>query len=325
MYRYGYTPTHKQRWRCYKCRITRIQRRPDVVYKSRYKLFTKWLLSPISLQELAKQQKVTRQTLHLWFQPFWQQHTALVINPKLRSQKLHPIKDNTLILDATYLKTKLVVLIAKDKQRVIGFYTTQRENYDSWVRLLEKVKHHVDISSSIKTVVIDGQKGLMQAVNEVFKNQVKVQRCLFHIHLLSRVYLTSRPKTIAGIQLKLLVNQLSQVETKQQMHIWLSKFFLWFVYHAWFLQEKTLHPYKKTKTGKPIWYYKHKKLRSAFNLVKNALPYLFTFLTYLSTPRTTNHVEGGVNARLKELIHRHRGLTFEKQKILISLFLQSKM
>ena len=31
-----------------------------------------------------------------------------------------------------------------------------------------------------------------------------------------------------------------------------------------------------------------------------ALPHLFTFVDYPHVPRTTNHVEGGVNSRLKE-------------------------
>jgi len=48
--------------------------------------------------------------------------------------------------------------------------------------------------------------------------------------------------------------------------------------------------------------------------------------TYLpsSTTRTTNHIEGGINSRLKELVHRHRGLGDEQKQVFVAwTFLKS--
>lgn len=73
------------------------------------------------------------------------------------------------------------------------------------------------------------------------------------------------------------------------------------------------------------WWYTHQKLGSARAPIQNALPYLFTFIEMPNVPRTRNHVEGGVNARLKELIRRHRGLSPERKRAVAAFFLTSKM
>jgi hypothetical protein len=67
-------------------------------------------------------------------------------------------------------------------------------------------------------------------------------------------------------------------------------------------------------------------LRSARSHLNNALPYLFTFIIEVpGVPRTSSHVEGGVNARLKEQrIRRHRGLSFERKRAVAAFFLASK-
>jgi hypothetical protein len=57
---------------------------------------------------------------------------------------------------------------------------------------------------------------------------------------------------------------------------------------------------------------------------RNALPHLFTFSGIIDVPRTTHHVEGGVNARLKELVLRHRTFSPEHKRVLAAYFLASK-
>ncbi len=329
MYRYGYTSTHKQRWRCKRCHLTRVTSRPDIVQKSRYNLFIKWLTTSTRLEDIAKTYKVSRQTIYQWFQPFWQQELSKN-NKKVYLADRDQIssfyedgKTKVIILDATYIKRKAVILIAKDLKHILGFGFYQRENYQAWLSFFKALFPNPIYFPDV--VVIDGKKGLTQAANEFFEDKVKIQRCLFHLHLLFRGHLSSRPETQAGKELKLLIRQLSKVKTKSKMHKWLLKYFLWFVDNGQLLEEKTISVPEKNKTNRLSWHYTNKKLRATFNLLRNALPYLFTFLDYPSTPRTTNHVEAGINSRLKELIHKHRGLSLSKQRILIKLFLQSKM
>ncbi len=332
MLRYGYTSSGKQRWYCPQCGTTSIKTRPDITKNKWRRLFIRWLLSNTSLTQLSKTLKVSQRTLSYHFESIWTQ-----LKEELNTSWIYtsPGNKNTstaytdqgnqgkvVILDATYVRRDYVILIAKDLKHILGFGFYQRENYQAWLSFFKALFPNPIYFPDV--VVIDGKKGLIQAANEFFGDKVKIQRCLFHLHLLFRGYLSVRPKTQAGKELKHLVDQLSAIATKQAMSYWLLKFFLWLSYYQPFLL-KVPHPTKKDKLGKTIWYYEDKKLRAAFSLVKNSLPYLFTFLYYPDTPRTTNHVEAGVNARLKELIHQHRGLSRLKQKILITLFLKSKM
>lgn len=76
--------------------------------------------------------------------------------------------------------------------------------------------------------------------------------------------------------------------------------------------------------------YQHRQLRSALFGIKLALPYLFTYKDHqlnnsshnpvLDIPNTTNHLDGGVNPKLKDLVRRHRGMKIERRnKLLVNL------
>jgi len=62
--------------------------------------------------------------------------------------------------------------------------------------------------------------------------------------------------------------------------------------------------------------------KSALSGIKLALPYLFTCQDFpsLNIPNTTNHVDGGVNPKLKELNRQHRGMRIDRRnKLLVKL------
>ena len=56
--------------------------------------------------------------------------------------------------------------------------------------------------------------------------------------------------------------------------------------------------------------------------IRLALPYLFTYQDYpnLNIPNTTNHIDGGINPKLKELNRKHRGMRIDRRnKLLVKL------
>ncbi|MBI5744097.1 MAG: hypothetical protein HY952_06080 [Elusimicrobia bacterium] len=55
-----------------------------------------------------------------------------------------------------------------------------------------------------------------------------------------------------------------------------------------------------------------------------ALENLFTKIECQGVPSTTNLVEGGNNSRIKELLHRHRGMNLEHKKAIVAYFLNSR-
>ena len=73
--------------------------------------------------------------------------------------------------------------------------------------------------------------------------------------------------------------------------------------------------------------YIHRSLRSALFGIKLALPYLFTYQNYTEQkiPNTTNHIDGGINPKLKDLVRRHRGMKIERRnKLLVNLLYNLK-
>jgi hypothetical protein len=158
-------------------------------------------------------------------------------------------------------------------------------------------------------VVLDGKRG----VREVFKD-LPVQLCQFHQIQIVKRYLTSRPKTEAGKELRALTLILT-VSTEKTFTELLS---FWQEKWKHFLQERTI-----TSDGKH-WQYTHRKIRSAYRSLKNNLSYLFTYQRYptLKMPNTTNSLDGYFG-RLKELLRVHRGQTVQHRYKLIQEILRN--
>ena len=68
------------------------------------------------------------------------------------------------------------------------------------------------------------------------------------------------------------------------------------------------------------YWYAHKNLHAAYSHIKNALPYLFTYLDDALIPATTNKLEGHF-AHLKEKLTLHHGLRIGAKKSFIKWYL----
>lgn len=300
MQRWGKHPTGTQRWRCATCAKSTTWKRKDNRERSRLSLFVAWLVSKKSLVEWATESSVSVQTLVSWFRPFWF-HSP-------QPQYDHPVR--VLVLDATSVVVRrCMLLIAGDNDRraPVSWFPTIRECLDSWYLFLSTL----DIEPVV--VVCDGQRGLLKAIHTVWP-RARVQRCLVHIMRQASAWLTQNPKTIAGRRLLVLVKQLRDVRTRRQKRRWLRAYRKWNKKYAHFLKEKSFSWHGN-------WWYTHRRLRGTKSLIENAIPDLFRFVTDPTVPRTSNHVEGGINARLKELFRSHRGFSPTKKLALASWYL----
>ncbi len=309
MQKWGKTSTGKQRYKCKICRATKIHSRKDNTQRANYGLFVNWLTSSQHLADIAQKNYITVQGLLLRFESFWKKiptPKSIADNPKI------------IIVDGvSVVKRKLMVLIAHNPitRKPINWYFTQRESYDSWYAFFAKTKKQ-GINPAF--IVCDGQRGLLKTIRSLLPD-TKIQRCVFHIIRQSKVWLTQSPKTQAGKKLLIIVKSLSQVHTKRQKRRWLRCFRKWMKRYEKFLKEKTYHQ----KNSKKYWY-THKRLRAVRSLIKNSINDLFTYVSYSEIPRTTNHVEGGINSRLKDLLRVHRGLLSVHQQVMVAWFLASK-
>ena len=306
MQRWGKTPQGKQRWRCASCKDSGIKSRDDHREKKRWSLFIKWLTSKWSLEDFAEQERVDTRTISRWFEPFWNtvpQPLPVTYVPRI------------LIIDGTVLlRGVLTLLIASDGDtgRPLFWMPVIRENAEAWEQFLDVFHAH----GAPDVVVCDAQKGLLKALGTVFPG-VLVQRCMTHVIRQAKGWLTQHPKTKAGRELLALVLLLSGIRTIRQKRRWIRRFRSWRRRHDKFLRERT------TAVSGRSWY-THRVLRGVRSLLTNASPDLFRFVRDQSIPKTSNIVECGVNARLKELIRCHRGMPLQKQLVMCCWYLAKR-
>lgn len=157
-------------------------------------------------------------------------------------------------------------------------------------------------------MILDAKHG----IKEVFSDLV-VQICQYHQQQIVNRYLTTKPKTEAGLELKLLSDLLSQIDEvlfAEQLSSWREK-------HRFFLKERTYKP-----DGKH-WWYTHRRIRSAYHSLVMNLPYLFSYQRYpeLQIPNTNNSLEGYFS-KIKRLLNNHNGLRRWRRYKLISTILE---
>ena len=152
--------------------------------------------------------------------------------------------------------------------------------------------------------VVDGRRGLAT----VFKD-IPVQICHFHQMKTVTNYLTRRPETLEGKELRSIMLQLPRIKEKEFMMLLVG----WQKKYPHVLTDKTY------VTGTRHWYYTHKKVRSAYKSLETNLPFLFAYLKYpeLNIPNTTNTIDGYF-ASVKKKVAQHHGLRKDRRYKVIS-------
>lgn len=161
----------------------------------------------------------------------------------------------------------------------------------------------------ISSIVLDGKRG----IREVFSD-IPVQMCQFHQVAILKRYLTSRPKTDAGRELRAIGLALT-ILTEEDFKILLNE---WHERYEDFLKEKTM-----SMDGKH-WSYTHRRIRSAYRSLKTNMPFLFTHQKYpeFNIPNTTNTIDGFFG-KTKTLLRVHRGLTQERKYKIIKEIMEN--
>jgi hypothetical protein len=160
---------------------------------------------------------------------------------------------------------------------------------------------------AITGIVLDGRRG----VREVFSD-IPVQMCQFHQTAILKRYLTSRPKTEAGQELRAIGLALKFLNEKDFL----------ILLEDWHKKWKDFIKEKTTASDGKHWSYTHRRMRSAYRSLKTNSPFLFTYQKYpeLNMPNTTNSLDGFFG-KTKTLLQVHRGLTQERRyKIIQEIF-----
>lgn len=205
------------------------------------------------------------------------------------------------IMDCVYFRRVCVYLVVRNwhTQQNIYFKRIPYETIADYVLAIDNLERH---GYSINGIVVDGRKGVFEALSRRYP----IQMCQFHQKQIVRRYLTNKPQTEAGIILKAIVKQLTQVN-KQLFEILLD---VWEMKYGSFIKERTVNLITKR------WFYTHKRLRSAYRSLRKNLPYLFTFQRVKNMPNTTNSLDSFFG-HLKDAVRIHRGLKLHRKTKLI--------
>ena len=198
-------------------------------------------------------------------------------------------------------KDGLLIFFDSISRQVVWHKFIQSETKENY---LEGLNFLLEKGFEILSVTIDGRRGI-----PVVFRKYPVQVCQFHIQKRIRTLLTQNPRSDAGKELKeinsiFIQNRLTEKELGKTLALYCRR-----NYH--FLIEKN-------DQGK----YKHNRIIRALKTYKRNLKHLFTYQEYLdrNIPNTTNHVDGGVNPKLKELNRKHRGMRIDRRnKLLVKL------
>ena len=287
--RFGKNRSGSQRWYCKKCSIVVT---PVVDHSSRdLRSFLDWLFSKNIQKEMSGEGRTfRRKTSEFW--NIWP------MPPKIEEPR------DIVYVDGIYIARKACVLICCDDTNVLGWYLCRYEHSEAWKALMQRIAEPA-------VVVSDGGCGFNKALKQVWPN-AKHQRCVFHAFCQEKRYTTSRPKTLAGIELYALAKDLLKLQSKEESDKWRDRFIQWIVKYKDFLSQMT-----RDENGdlRPT----HERLLKAEHSLLRLLREntLFTYLNedvdVENIPATNNRIEGGVNSRLRAMLRDHRGLCVERR------------
>jgi len=179
-----------------------------------------------------------------------------------------------------------------------------------WIKFIESetkkeyqqgLKYLEDLGFIIESVTIDGKR----RIPTVF-NKYPIQICQFHVqkNILKRT--TLNPQTDCGKLLKQIAKEFIKDRWNE------SDFKLCFN-----LVKDDFKEFLNQRNDNNQ--YKHRQLRSAMAGIKLALPHLFTTVNnpQLNIPNTTNHIDGGINPKLKAIARDHRGMSTPRRNKLM--------
>lgn len=314
----GTTSKGTTRWRCKAptCGVSTVQPRAHTDARRHFQLFIDWITDTSTLTALATRQKVTRRTLTRWFRDFW----FIQVPDNTDHQRIY----DQIFIDGTYFHKKCL-LVASTMNHVVAWRWCVTEDAFNYGKLLDQLPApHV--------VTTDGQRGALKAIKKHWP-QAKVQRCIVHVKRNIQQYVTLRPNTPAGKALRTLSLELLKVTTQEQAATWAVHLHnLDNVFHDW-LNEKT---YRSDVAERDIptfarnnktWWYTHYRQRTAYRLLERLYKAGQLFV-YVDPPKdcdplvaTTNSLEGGINAQLKNLARAHRGTPDEHQRVIMDWWL----
>jgi Transposase, Mutator family len=266
----------------------------------------KWIIERQTLRYLAKESGYSVSTLKRLFSNYLQDPPPFQFKSRT---------DVHLIIDGTYFSNDICLVLYQDNDikytQLYRFSKGERFN-----EILEDLDNLASMGVIIDSVTCDGHKAILKAIRQ-HNRKIVIQRCVVHVHRMANIWLRAKPKSLASNELKECLIYLPKIKNHNDKIAWMASFKKWEIKHKAFVNEKTFN------IDSSRWWYKHKELRRAYILVKQALPDMFHYLNNSNIPKSTNSLESFFG-HLKDNLSIHRGLSYEHRKSFIRWYLHFK-
>lgn len=284
--RFGYK-AERQRYRCLDCGHvwSQVCKEADWL-PSAYQAYS---VGRRTLAELALQHGICVRTLRRRFDTY----TPETPFPPAVSQAV------ALTFDGTYFGRGCGLIIYRAEGRNIYW---QEVTSETLAMVEAGLLHLIEQGWHFSSVTIDGRKGVIALITRLLPS-VPLQLCLFHQKAIVRRYLTTKPKTRCGQELRELTAFLGHI----QEPLFLECLADIKARYADFLKERN-------EQGK----FKHRRTRAALRSLTTNAPWLFTSRRHpdIDIPTTTNSCDGSF-AHWKAKIKIHRGLRHHRRAKMI--------
>ena len=291
-----------QRYKCKNCQVLSTANNKGVSAANRFNWFKEWVVGRQTLNQLSKASGYSERTLKRYFDKYLSEAPVFHVKPSERVN---------LLIDATYFSNDLCLVLYRDN--AVKYTQLYRLTDGEWYEeIKEDLENLLTLGLQIESITCDGHKALLKAIRKACK-YVVVQRCVVHIQRMCRIWLTMRPKSDAGNELRVIVNRIHKIQTYDRRNYWLASLVYWYNKHENFIKEKSYGP-----NGN--YWYKHKLLRRSFTVIRRALPNMFHYLDNNRIPKSTNGLESFFG-HLKSHITVHRGLSRNHRRNFIKWYL----
>lgn len=300
---WGKNKSGSKRFYCLTCKQSFTRKRPDISKLNRFSWFKRWLKGS-SIEQIAdsgrKSSITIRRAIH------WYLNCLPKPNP-CPNLNCYPV------IDATWFGRKHCLLVYWDKALTKAQWWRWSERKEAAWEIIEDLESLKKKRIIFKAATTDGAPGIKTALDYVYPHIPK-QRCLVHLQRMGLAFLTQRPKTLAGLQLRNIILRLNRIKTHDEHYFWQKEFYSWCNRYYAFLKQKSYSFEKKN------WWYTHKSLRKTRRMIINALPDMWHYLDNRNISKDTNGLEGRWGS-LKGHFCNHKGLSKSRRKAYLSWYL----
>ena len=194
----------KNKFRCGSCFYQWVEQRGKKInYLNAYK---QWLWSRRTISEICADLEVSYPKLIKEFDKF-------DVSEGLQEGALiDVIKPINLLIDATFFGREYGFLVFHDCQKVIYFKEVKTESVKDFREGIIALKA---ANYCILSVTIDGRRGYINNIRKLL-GRIPIQMCLFHQKAIVRRYITDRPRSQCGKDLKELMHLLCKPHLQQE-------------------------------------------------------------------------------------------------------------